>query len=128
MDAKLNLINEINSSNDVRIIRNKTIPFSGFKAVNLFGILFVRDDAYMGAADINHEEIHTAQMKEMLYVSFYLWYAAEWLVRLAMYGNARKAYRSISFEREAYANEKDMSYLGRRRRYSWTKHLKGGGV
>ena len=112
----------------MRIIRNNIIPFRGFKTVNLFGLLFVRGDAYMGAADINHEEIHTAQMKEMLYVFFYLWYVTEWLVRLAMRRNARKAYRSISFEREAYANEKDMGYLGRRRRYSWTGYLKGGGA
>ena len=25
------------------IIRNKIIPFKGFKAINIFGILFVRD-------------------------------------------------------------------------------------
>lgn len=112
----------------MRIIRNNFIPFRGFKAVNLFGVLFVRENAFMSAADINHEEIHTAQMREMLYVPFYLWYLAEWLVRLAMRRNARKAYRSISFEREAYANEKDMGYLGRRRRYSWTGYLKGGGA
>lgn len=97
-------------------------------AVNLFGLLFVRGDAYMGAADINHEEIHTAQMREMLYVPFYLWYLAEWLVRLVQCRDVEKAYRSISFAREAYANENDMGYLGRRRRYSWTGYLKGGGA
>lgn len=112
----------------MRIIRNNFIPFRGFKAVNLLGILFVREDAAMDGKDFNHEEIHTVQMKEMLYVFFYLWYVTEWLVRLAMRRNARKAYRSISFEREAYANEKDMGYLGRRRRYSWTGYLKGGGA
>lgn len=111
----------------MRIIRNGIIPFKGYKAVNLFGLLFVRGDAYMEAADINHEEIHTAQMKEMLYALFYLWYLAEWLVRLVQCRDVEKAYRSISFEREAYANEKDMGYLGRRRRYSWLKYLKGGG-
>lgn len=112
----------------MRIIRNNFIPSRGFKAINLFGILFVREDAAMDGKDFNHEEIHTAQMKEMLYVFFYLWYVTEWLVRLAMRRNARKAYRSRSFEREAYANEKDMGYLGRRRRYSWTGYLKGGGA
>lgn len=112
----------------MRIIRNGIIPFRGFKAVNLFGLLFVRGDAYMGAADINHEEIHTAQMREMLYVPFYLWYLAEWLVRLVQCRDFKKAYRSISFEREAYANERGMGYLGRRRRYSWTGYLKGGGA
>ena len=52
----------------MKIVRNNIIPFKGYKAVNLFGILFVRDDAVIGSVDINHESIHTAQMKEMLYV------------------------------------------------------------
>ena len=111
----------------MRIIRNNFIPFRGFKAVNLFGILFVREDAAMDGKDFNHEEIHTAQMREMLYVPFYLWYLAEWLVRLVQYRDFKKAYRSISFEREAYANERGMGYLGTRRPYSWFRYLKGGG-
>ena len=48
---------------------------------------------------------HTAQMKEMLYIFFYLWYVVEWIIRLFMKGNA---YRNISFEREAYSNEDDI--------------------
>lgn len=66
----------------MKIVRNNIIPFKGYKAVNLFGILFVRGDSVIGSVDINHESIHTAQMKEMLYVFFYLWYGIEWLVRL----------------------------------------------
>lgn len=112
----------------MRIIRNNFIPLRGFKAINLFGILFVREDAAMDGKDFNHKEIHTAQMREMLYVPFYLWYVVEWLVRLVQCRDMEKAYRSISFEREAYANERDMGYLGRRRRYSWTGYLKGGGA
>lgn len=78
----------------------------------------------MDGTDFNHEEIHTAQMKETLYVFFYLWYIAEWLVRLMQYRNFRKAYRNISFEREAYACESDMGYLQRRKRYTWFNYLK----
>ena len=111
----------------MEIVRNNIIPFKGYKAVNLFGILFVRDDAVIGCVDINHKSIHTAQMKEMLYVFFYLWYGIEWLVRLVMYRNARKAYRNISFEREAYMNQGSMGYLQGRGRYAWVKYLKGGG-
>ena len=110
----------------MKIVRNDIIPFKGYKAINLFGILFVRGDAVIISTDINHEGIHTAQMKEMLYVFFYLWYVIEWLVRLVMYRNAHTAYRNVSFEREAYANESDMGYLGRRNIYSWVKYLKGG--
>ena len=65
--------------------------------------------------------IHTAQMKEMLYIFFYLWYVAEWIFRLFMKGNA---YRNISFEREAYANEEHVIYLEDRERFAWIKYLK----
>ena len=91
----------------MKIIRNKYIPFKGFRAINLFGILFVRGNTIINDRTIRHEAIHTAQMKEMLYIFFYLWYLIEWIIRLFMKGNA---YRNISFEREAYSNEKDLSY------------------
>lgn len=44
----------------MKIIRNRFIPFKGFKAINLFGVLFVRKEAALTRAVINHEEIHTA--------------------------------------------------------------------
>ena len=105
----------------MKIIRNKYIPFKGFRAINLFGILFVRGNARINEKTIRHEAIHTAQMKEMLYIFFYLWYVIEWIIRLFMKGNA---YRNISFEREAYDNESDIIYLEQRKRFAWTKYLK----
>lgn len=108
----------------MKIIRNNVIPFRGFKAINLFGVLFVRGNAAISGTDINHEEIHTAQMKETFYVFFYLWYVVEWLVRLMQYRNFNSAYRNISFEREAYACESDMGYLQRRKAYAWINYLK----
>ena len=106
---------------NMKIIRNKYIPFQGFKAINLFGILFVRGNARISERTLRHEAIHTAQMKEMLYIFFYLWYVVEWIIRLFMKGNA---YRNISFEREAYSNEDDVIYLESRKRFAWIKHLK----
>ena len=105
----------------MKIIRNKYIPFQGFKAINLFGILFVRGNARINERTIRHEAIHTAQMKEMLYIFFYLWYVVEWIIRLFMKGNA---YRNISFEREAYSNEDDVIYLESRKRFAWIEYLK----
>ena len=107
----------------MKIIRNKYIPFKGFRAINLFGILFVRGNARISERTLRHEAIHTAQMKEMLYIFFYLWYVVEWIIRLFMKGNA---YRNISFEREAYSNEKDLRYLDNRKRFAWIKYLKNG--
>ena len=50
-------------------------------------------------------------------------YVVEWLFRLAQYRDFMKAYAAISFEREAYANQRDLGYLRRRRPYSFLKYL-----
>ena len=105
----------------MKIIRNNFIPFSGYKAMNLFGVLFVRGNARIDDITLNHEKIHTAQIKEMLYIFFYLWYVTEWLIRLFMKGNA---YRNISFENEAYTNEDNIIYLESRKRFAWIKYIK----
>ena len=102
------------------IIRNKYIPFKGFSAINILGILFVRPKTRVTPRLLNHERIHTAQMLEMLVVGFYLWYIAEWLIRLPMRG---RAYSNISFEREAYEHMHDPNYLLTRRRFAWWKYL-----
>ena len=48
----------------MKIIYNKIIPFKGFLAINLFGFLFARKK--LTEVNINHEKIHTEQMKELL--------------------------------------------------------------
>ena len=110
----------------MKIVYNNIIPFNGFKAVNLFGILFVRNGASLDEEDINHERIHTEQMKELLYVGFYLWYVIEWVVRLCQYGDSHTAYRNISFERESYAMQGIPDYLDSRPRFAFLSYLKGG--
>ena len=62
----------------MKVIYNSLIPFKGFIAINLFGIVFARKEyKELSRRTLNHEAIHTAQMKEMLYVFFYLWYVIE---------------------------------------------------
>lgn len=110
------------------IIENPIIPFKGFIAVNILGILFVRKEHAhrLTSADLNHEAIHTAQMRELLYAGFYLLYALEWLWRVLFTRDrfTHAAYRSISFEREAYANEENLHYLNTRKHFTNFKHLK----
>lgn len=103
----------------MKIIYNNLIPFKGFKCINLFGILFVRNGFVMKDKDLNHESIHTAQMKELWYVGFYLLYFIEFLIKLILNFNFHKAYRDISFEKEAYQNEDNLDYLLTRRDYEW---------
>lgn len=104
----------------MKIIYNNLIPFKGFAAINLFGILFVRKGIKVSEGMINHEAIHTEQMKEMLYIFFYLWYVVEWIVRLFLKGNA---YRNISFEKEAYTYENNIDYLKTRETFNWINFL-----
>lgn len=110
------------------IIRNNIIPFKGYKLLNFFGLIFARGNANITKEDLNHEKIHTAQMKEMLYVPFYLWYIIEYLI--ISIKNINKSqndrYHDISFEEEAYAHQNDLEYLNNRRHYEWLKYLKIG--
>lgn len=101
----------------MKIIYNNVIPFKGFKAINLFGIIFVRKGCKMNNIDINHEKIHSAQMKELLYIPFYIVYFIEWLIRFLYLGNFDKAYRNTSFEVEAYCQQYDLKYLKNRKHY-----------
>lgn len=95
----------------MRIIYNNVIPFKGFKAINLFGVLFVRGKAPLSDSDVNHESIHTSQMRELLYIPFYVIYLIEWVKRMLEGRDAIDAYRNISFEKEAYQNEDKPDYL-----------------
>lgn len=108
----------------MKIIYNKLIPFRGFLAINLFGVLFVRGSwRDVNARLLYHEKIHTAQMRELGYIFFYILYLLEWLYRLAKEGNA---YMNISFEREAYENENNFEYLQTRKKWAmWNKDKDG---
>lgn len=109
------------------IVRNDIIPFKGFKAMNICGILFVRSSANLSNIDLNHEKIHSKQILEMLVVFYYLWYVFEWLFRVLFTKDrfSKKAYKNISFEQEAHINQKDLDYIKLKREpYAWFKYLK----
>lgn len=110
----------------MKIIYNNIIPFKGFSAINLFGVVFVRGNN-ISQRTIQHEQIHTLQMKEMLYIFFYIWYVIEWICKLFVYNNFKEAYRNISFEREAYTYQENVSYIcdkDVRPKYNWINFLK----
>ena len=103
----------------MKIVYNNIIPAKGYKAVNLFGALFARRGTVLNEVDIRHEQIHTEQMKETLYVGFYVLYALMFIWGLLKLWNWDKAYRKIPFEREAYMYEGVVDYLAIRKRYNW---------
>lgn len=109
----------------MKIILNNIIPFKGFFAINLFGFVFARKDVYLRKSQKSigrmkrHEAIHTAQMKELLYIGFYILYFLEWIVRLVQ--DYKNAYYNISFEVEAYTYEDYPGYLDERKHYAQWK-------
>ncbi|MGB1038511.1 MAG: hypothetical protein ACPGYY_07670, partial [Bacteroidia bacterium] len=48
---------------------------------------------------------------ELLVIPFYIIYLIEYVVLLIVYRDHDKAYRNISFEKEAYTNDSNITYL-----------------
>ena len=105
------------------IVSRYLIP-KGFRGFTFFPFVFLK---YRKDTDnevlLNHEKIHIKQQLEMLVVPFFIWYVLEFLYRLIQYRDSQVAYRNISFEREAYENEKDLNYLQSRPFWRFLKKL-----
>lgn len=99
------------------------ITFGFASAITLYPFVLVRTNTRLRSALIRHEKIHLKQQLEMLVLPFFLFYIAEYWIRRFYYKNHYLAYKNISFEREAYENEKDPLYLKNRKVYSWLKYL-----
>lgn len=125
---------------------NNIIPFEGFVALTIWPYVFVRkreQQRYDSVAD-NHEHIHGDQQQEMLglgallggalvlitgslwwllLLPIYFWlYLIEYVLR-SIFGTGN-AYRNISFEREAYANERDFDYTRNRSSFAWLRYMR----
>ncbi len=72
---------------------------------------------------LNHECIHLRQQLETGFLLFYIWYLAEYLMGLMRYRNHYLAYRNISFEREAFANESALTYLNTRPLWAFLRYI-----
>ena len=102
-----------------RLLKNTKI-----NAIALFPFILIRNKS--GKKDrilINHEKIHLRQQIEMLILPFYVWYIAEYLVHRFRLKDGYKAYRAISFEKEAYRNEHDASYVKARKFWQFIDYL-----
>lgn len=116
----------------MKVIKNSFIPWGYADYINLFGVIFTkRDNIKLSKQVINHESIHTLQMKYLLYIPFYILYVIEWLFKIPVamfinqskYGLLQYAYRSISFEQMAYYNDKNYDYLETANPYEWVKYI-----
>jgi hypothetical protein len=116
-------------------------------AMNIWPFLFIRKECEnkITEEDLNHEEIHSCQQIEILLPSLILslvsmcmgygwaslliiplflwWYLIEWGVKCLIYNDSKKAYKEIGFEKEAYTNEKNLSYISRRKHFAWFSYI-----
>jgi hypothetical protein len=105
------------------VVTKYLIP-KGYRGLTAFPFVFVKHRVDKeNRVFVNHEKIHLRQQLELLVILFFIWYFMEYLVRLVQYKNADLAYRNISFEREAYANELNLQYLKKRSFWRFLNHL-----
>jgi hypothetical protein len=89
--------------------------------VTLYPFVVLREKYKNAVVIKTHESIHIKQQQELLVLPFYILYLLEWLLKLPKYG--KRAYYNISFEREAYSNERRKNYPQTRKNYSWVKRI-----
>ncbi len=93
----------------------KYLTPKGFRGITFYPFVILADkNDGLNPVFVNHERIHIRQQLEMLIIPFFIWYGIEFVCRWVQYKDRHKGYRNISFEREAYTNEKDLYYLKQR--------------
>jgi hypothetical protein len=104
------------------ILISKYIVPKGYSGITIFPFIILRtSDMKNNSILLNHEKIHLRQQLELLVFPFYALYVLEFLFRLIQYKKWNLAYRNISFEREAYCNEHDLTYLKSRKLWQFLK-------
>ena len=112
-----------------KVIQTRLIPRNwNFVAITLFGLVFTADRRRVDSRVRNHELIHRQQQLEWLYIPFFILYVGEWIWHLLRLRDSDKAYRAISFEREAYSHENDSDYLKHRRHYANYRHSRSAKI
>lgn len=106
------------------VIVSKYLIPKRFRAIALFPFIVVRDIFETdNLVLINHEKIHLRQQLELLIIPFYVLYFADYLIRIIIFRDKNKAYKSILFEREAYLNEENLNYLQSRPFWNWMRYF-----
>ncbi len=100
---------------------NSISLFMKVGGITIWPFVILRSKYKDGIVIKRHESIHIKQQQELLVLPFYALYVLEWLLKLPKYG--KQAYYNISFEREAYTNERKKNYLQTRKNYSWIKRI-----
>ncbi|MGZ5262368.1 MAG: hypothetical protein ACXWCF_01115 [Kaistella sp.] len=92
-------------------------------AITLFPFIILRkQELRQNPVLINHERIHLRQQLELLIIFFYMWYVIEYYFHYFRLKDPYKAYRMISFEREAFSQEQNFGYLKERKLWSFYRY------
>ena len=106
----------------MKIVENNILPFKGYKALSLLNYILIRKGVKLTPEDIQHEEIHWEQQKELLIIGFYLLYGLQFCWEfIRNKARWKKAYRGVAFEREAYTNENVEDYIKKRKHFAWAR-------
>lgn len=88
------------------LIVSKYLVPKGYRGLTVFPFVVLKQrESVVDAVLLNHEKIHLRQQLELL-VCLFVWYSLEFLWYFLRQRDVKTAYYSISFEREAYVNEK----------------------
>ncbi len=105
------------------IIVFPSIIGKSFSAISIYPFIFLKNHHCKGDhVLINHERIHLRQQIELLWLFFFILYISEYFIKLIYYRNSYEAYKNLSFEKEAYANENNLDYLKNRKFFSFLKY------
>lgn len=126
------------------IIQSKYFPIY---LINLFGVIFVRKSALnerivlyfpeyigtklsqedlryiIGVETLNEEDIHTEQMKWLLFLPYYLLYIIFFIIYFIKTMNFNRAYELNPFEREAKENRMFGNYCDVRKKFGWIRYF-----
>ena len=105
------------------IVTQIFIP-KGYRGLAVFPFVLIKNKLDKeNPVFVNHEKIHLRQQLQLLVLPFFIWYVLEYFIRLGQYKNKNLAYRNISFEREAYANEENLDYLKQKSLWRFLKYI-----
>nr|DAO34159.1 MAG TPA: hypothetical protein [Caudoviricetes sp.] len=129
----------------------KVFLFSDYKAITFLYNSFFKDKVEdLLQEDIDHERTHQVQQFECTIVGviiglllwslglsfwcipifglglFYFWYGIEYFIIMCFAGwdKQNERYHDVSFEEEAYNNDKDPYYLEYREHFAWFRYIK----
>lgn len=101
------------------------VPKLRVAAMAIYPFILIQKVSYKNEVVlVNHEKIHHRQQLELLLVPFYLLYLLHYLYNLLKYRKHQLAYLNIVFEKEAYAQQQNLTYLNTRRMFSWIKYFR----